>query len=685
MLKVWLFTRICLLVIVSGICLSACGGSTAPPVGSESTIGSQPALPLFEGSQKSRQAALSQALIEIDGLTVPKGVDEARFEMLRYELARMFTELYSGQGKSAFAIGDEDYTGPWCLQASALPSGTLKFSWRAAHYGDYDINGEVAISDLTPLASHFLACPQLNADGLPVVNGENEWRVSVDGNGDGEINAQDIVPIAVNWQSKIQGFRVYLGTSTDGTNFNWEGTYLPCAEDATLPFSVRYNSSRKAGEVNLYSISVAQPEIPAGAGLYARVVAYNGTLETIEAIVPVYYGPHQMFSCDVCHNVVDMEFRGIEQSCHNCHPAPPEDTGALWADTVGSHGMCMTCHASHGFTIEDYTATCGICHSSQASKLSGSAMQNCMDCHETGHIPNSAPQAADCQACHTSPPDKPEVQWDAAPGSHGTCAGCHSGHNLVFTEPSSLCTNCHQAQIDAGHAEAGSDCLLCHLSPHVPEKSLTGFACTDCHPTPPEDATAEWTDAPGNHGMCFMCHNIETHGAKPEPPESICGNCHQDTIDTTHSSADTACLDCHTFPHLPNVTLTADTCTQCHATPPEDETRTWAEAPGLHSDCAQCHEITVHGDKPVPSQSICADCHQADIDAGHAGGSLECMACHGFTHLPDVFVMADQQCFVCHPEQQYTGWGNHTGSCMDCHPAGVHPPTGGWDACWDCH
>ncbi|MCB1188284.1 PKD domain-containing protein [bacterium] len=127
----------------------------------------------------------------------------------------------------AATVNDPDGSGP-------LPADSVDFSWVECNTGDYDQDGLVGISDLTPLAgnwqaavdyddpllhSGFIAWPSGNFldDGgvlpgevpLPVSPAAN-WRLArVDGNTDGIINISDITPIAQNWQHWLDGYRVY--------------------------------------------------------------------------------------------------------------------------------------------------------------------------------------------------------------------------------------------------------------------------------------------------------------------------------------------------------------------------------------------------------------------------------------------------------------------------------------------
>jgi hypothetical protein len=71
--------------------------------------------------------------------------------------------------------------------------------------GDYDQNGVVNISDLTPLAMHFMeSVPTGDPDSILAV---------VDGDGNGIINISDVTPIGANFGNALSGYRVYFEAS----------------------------------------------------------------------------------------------------------------------------------------------------------------------------------------------------------------------------------------------------------------------------------------------------------------------------------------------------------------------------------------------------------------------------------------------------------------------------------------
>ncbi len=80
------------------------------------------------------------------------------------------------------------------------PTATL--SWHERHTGDYNLDGEVNISDITPVGFYWQK---------KVVEGAPDWAEVevVDGNEDTEINIIDLTPIGQNFRSFITGYNVY--------------------------------------------------------------------------------------------------------------------------------------------------------------------------------------------------------------------------------------------------------------------------------------------------------------------------------------------------------------------------------------------------------------------------------------------------------------------------------------------
>lgn len=650
-----------------------------------------------DGDIPTRTVALAVALEDLQALDPPGDVDAALFASLKDELRCVLRDLYGGDPvarearRQLAAIEPADANRAWCLQGMRSASGEVTIKWYGRHVGDYNLDGLVGVADLTPLGFHFDAAVELDDIGLPVRNGDNEWVAQVDGDQNGLISVSDITPIGVNYDSRLLGYRVYLGSSSDGQTIDWDDDYLPCADDAGAPYTVAYNTSRATGEVHQYTHVFGQPPIPENAVLHAKVVAYDATAEGRETTISLPAGPHQALSCELCHRVTDLEYYGDDQTCLLCHSRPPENDSLDWDDTPGLHNMCMACHAEHSFAVLPPESGCGVCHSGIVTEATAAGMPDCMGCHEAGHLPNAQPSVGTCVSCHPTPPEDNQAAWDSTPALHDQCNGCHVSHGFAITPPESVCGDCHADLITAGHAGGSALCLDCHTYPHLPNTDISGQECQSCHTVPPEDPSAFWGDAPGLHDRCELCHDDADHGDKPIPPESICGDCHDNVIALGHAGGATLCTNCHTYPHLPEAHLSPSDCVICHTEPPEDLAAEWEDAPGQHAICEQCHDISDHGDKPVPPQSVCGNCHSDLITGGHAWGRTVCRDCHSYAHLP-ISDFSGWQCADCHltpPEDPEATWNDAPGQhrqCSMCHNANHgDKPVPPESICGDCH
>lgn len=174
------------------------------------------------------------------------------------------------------------------LASDALPpdgqgeagSSSLQFYPRLV--GDYDGNGEVGISDITPLGIYFGQSVEYDdaelhggiaywPSGDPDAAGRDNWlKARVDGDGNGIINVADITPIAVHFQEHADGWLVEQRFSSDG-----EYSLLPHSDNAELPFSIRW--TELAPDSFGYLLT---NEWPATGYLELRVQAYEVASES---------------------------------------------------------------------------------------------------------------------------------------------------------------------------------------------------------------------------------------------------------------------------------------------------------------------------------------------------------------------------------------------------------------------
>lgn len=81
-------------------------------------------------------------------------------------------------------------------------------SWYLENTGDYDQNGIVNISDLTPLGVNL---------GKQVPDDEGSLLYQVDGDGNGLISLADITPIGQNFGNSLEGYNLYAAPDGSGS------------------------------------------------------------------------------------------------------------------------------------------------------------------------------------------------------------------------------------------------------------------------------------------------------------------------------------------------------------------------------------------------------------------------------------------------------------------------------------
>jgi hypothetical protein len=88
------------------------------------------------------------------------------------------------------------------LEAIWDGEGSATLGWHERHNGDYNLDGEVNVSDITPIGVYF---------NQPVEEGTDDWaeKEVVDGNENGLIEVADLTPIGQSFKSFITGYNIY--------------------------------------------------------------------------------------------------------------------------------------------------------------------------------------------------------------------------------------------------------------------------------------------------------------------------------------------------------------------------------------------------------------------------------------------------------------------------------------------
>ena len=170
----WLVLRrlVCLLPILASLLgLAACGSATTPPAA------------------------------DVSGSADPQVLAQLRGELRRVLAARGIELDAQGRPlKAVSSVPQRDYRLPNLTDFSP----DVQLDWAYYQVGDYDQNGEVNISDLTPVGIH-----------LGKNTGSPDWMTArvADGDANGEVNIADITPLGANFGANVHGFVVECRTN----------------------------------------------------------------------------------------------------------------------------------------------------------------------------------------------------------------------------------------------------------------------------------------------------------------------------------------------------------------------------------------------------------------------------------------------------------------------------------------
>ena len=205
----WLGLATLILVMVLLVAFAGCGRQ-------KSKTSVQPsintAIPLT-GIQT--ETTLAQALADLEAYPVPEGVDPSLFQELKDELARQLSDRASGRIVSTPPTGDANIVDDLVL--IDYGSEVYALSWHYRNSGDYDQDGTVGISDITPIAMHY----------GEAVEEEYSLQDVVDGSGNDVIDIADITPIAMNYATEVAGYSVQGADDLEA----------PFSEVGTVPFA----------------------------------------------------------------------------------------------------------------------------------------------------------------------------------------------------------------------------------------------------------------------------------------------------------------------------------------------------------------------------------------------------------------------------------------------------------------
>ena len=220
------------LVLAVALLLGGCGDGTtatrleqsatpaaAGPTGAGAdTVSPGPADDLHTDEPAS--AFIARQLAELESFATPAGVDADTWRQLRDALR----DALSSVDTAARSVRSAPVSDGARTRLTLLPGPPTLARWFYFNPGDYDQNGEVNISDLTPLALHL-------GEAVPAELGTPRSIQSViDGDGNGEVNISDVTPIGANFGRRITAYAFYFSSVDDYPAQNSEPSSI--AEDS---------------------------------------------------------------------------------------------------------------------------------------------------------------------------------------------------------------------------------------------------------------------------------------------------------------------------------------------------------------------------------------------------------------------------------------------------------------------
>lgn len=179
--------------------------------------------------------------------------------------------------------------------------------------------------------------------------------------------------------------------------------------------------------------------------------------------------------------------------------------------------------------LADSPEPCAKCHNDETKAwensphAKGVTTVNCEDCHGAyvaGHPEAGVMQltvdSSVCEKCHSST----SAQWENTIHAQAgvQCIGCHLSHSQQFRlSDKALCTACHREQLDTAHGQADVSCIACHLSP-ANSHEVAAVSATE----------AKLGVPPANHDFtavlsknCVSCHDQVAHRDDTAPVSNV--------------------------------------------------------------------------------------------------------------------------------------------------------------------
>ena len=175
----------------AGVCIAILLLMLAAACGGKSGAGPEP---------QPAPLTIEDQLAELDALPLPKGVDSLLWTQLKGEMKKILLE--QNKVSSAAPAADASQT------TLRFEPAAQELHWSFFSQGDYDQNGEVNISDITPIAQNFGKSAGGGSFAVEAIESV------IDGDGNGEINIADLTPIGINFGRRVGSYNIYKSASS---------------------------------------------------------------------------------------------------------------------------------------------------------------------------------------------------------------------------------------------------------------------------------------------------------------------------------------------------------------------------------------------------------------------------------------------------------------------------------------
>lgn len=185
--------RLAFLVLLLLLTLHACSSSS-------SSLLNNPV-----GSAQLQAITVGDAIAELEVMETPSGVTPELFSQLKEELIRQLKAKGAGKATCTPPLGVSNMVSD--LASSENEDGRYTFTWSYMNQGDYDQNGTVGVSDITPIALHYgetAATETLPGTSIQGV---------IDTSKSGVVDIADVTAIAANFTNNCSGYQIQMGTS----------------------------------------------------------------------------------------------------------------------------------------------------------------------------------------------------------------------------------------------------------------------------------------------------------------------------------------------------------------------------------------------------------------------------------------------------------------------------------------